>query len=434
MSGEGRVLVSLSEGREVRDFLENGLLTELTGAGLAVRIATAAFRVPALTRRFIGPGVEFVSLPETQPGRFLDRSVRIRKGLGRHPSARLLIEALARVERRWLHRAPGRYDPLLAGRPDLLLVLNVTPIAEAGLQASAAVAGVRCLGVVGSWDRLHKYMFSRCEDICVWSDVNRDEAVTLHGYPRERVHVLGAPQFDAYFDPASGRVPRSAVCSRLGLDPARPYLLLATNGMNLPNHDETYLLDSLLGALRAGQLPAGLQVVCRLHPHSRLEHFLQTAGTSGVVFSYMGYLPCLGGFMTRREVEEFAQLIRHAAVVVTPGSTLTLEAAIFDVPTVVPVFHTYEPERVGRHFSRRVFGRHFGRLRDRDQAPIASSEEEMLTLCRRALSEPGWYAERRRELVRDYVQFTDGQATRRLADLVLRLVEAERPRRSRPGR
>jgi len=416
-------LIALTEGRLVRDLLENDLLDFLADGGARVTLATPADRVPSFTARWNRDGLRFVHLFQTRDHPWLSRAVKVRKRLAAS-WPRPCLQAWLNLEHRLLFKLRPEYAQLLVeDRPNLVVATNATPPTESELVFAARRAGIPTLGVVGSWDRLHKFLYTRTEHLSVWSDLNRDESFQMEGYEPTKVHVTGPTQLDAYFG-EDVNCSRESTCVAEGLDPARPYIFLATAGSFVPAYDETYLLEWLLSQIGSGALPRDLQVLCRLHPFSRLEYFLPYAADPRVKLSHMGYIPTLGASMTRREVVQFGNLVRHAAAVVTPGSTLTLEAAIFDTPTVVPVFHSYQAELCERYYRTRVFGRHFRRIQEQNLVPIVHGAEELLSGVRRCLKEPAWYRDQRARLVRDYIQFTDGKSTRRLASLILQLAGA----------
>jgi CDP-glycerol glycerophosphotransferase (TagB/SpsB family) len=153
-----------------------------------------------------------------------------------------------------------------------------------------------------------------------------------------------------------------------------------------------------------------------------MEQFHSWNDHPDIRFSYMkGYIPTLGYTMSREEVGFVGNMLRHADVVITPGSTMTIEAAIFDTPVIVPVFHLYQSEMCERYYRTRVFGRHFGRIQQRNLVPILYSADETLKAINRCIDDPAWFRTERKELVADYCQFNDGNSTKRLADLALRL-------------
>jgi CDP-glycerol glycerophosphotransferase (TagB/SpsB family) len=347
--------------------------------------------------------------------------MRLRKRLARR-GWRSLLKFWLRFEREYLFRPITEYlDLLKRMRPSLVVSTNATTTRESEVISSAKSLGIKTLGVVGSWDRLHKFMYTRADHISVWNEINRQEAVELEGFERSTVHVTGPAQFDPYFDSES-EVSKEDFCVSMGLDPDRPIIMLATAGSFVQGYDESYMLDWLMEQIGSGAIPRRPQVICRMHPFSRIEQFLPWGDHPDVRLSHMrGYIPTLGYTMSREEVVQVSNMLRHADVVVTPGSTMTIEAAIFDTPVVVPVFHLYQNEMCERYYRTRVFGRHFGRIRQRNLVPIVYGPNDTLQAINRCIDEPAWMREQRRELVADYCQFTDGQSTKRLADLALRL-------------
>ena len=148
-------------------------------------------------------------------------------------------------------------------------------------------------------------------------------------------------------------------------------------------------------------------------------------GIPDVRISYItGYIPTLGWTMTRDDVIFMANLLRHSDVVVSSGSTVTIETAIFDTPTVVPIFHSYQPE-LGKQLYDQVLSRHFKRLAALDLVPFIREPDDLITAINRCLSDRGWYQVQRAQLVKDYIHYTDGLSTQRLADLILKFAGKE---------
>lgn len=414
--------MSLSEGRLVRDLLCNGFLDSLLEAGREVTILSPANRVPSFTAKWQRPGLKFEHLYGFDDSiSHLARSMRFRKRLARNGRRRLLT-AWLNLERKYVFPPKAEYVALMKNlRPSLVVATNATTTNEAQVVSSAKSLGIKTLGVIGSWDRLHKFLYTRTDHVSVWNDLNRQEAVELEGFDSSVVHVTGPAQFDPYFDPAS-RISKVDFCSSMGLDPGRAIIMLATAGSFMQGYDESYMLEWLMEQINSSAIPGRPQVICRLHPLSRLEQFLPWADHPDVRLSYIqGYIPTLGYTMSRDEVVQVSSMLRHSNLVITPGSTMTIEAAVFDTPVIVPVFHLYQQEMCERYYRTRVFGRHFGRIQQRNLVPILYGPTETLEAINRCIEEPGWMSEQRKELVQDYCQFTDGRSTPRLADLVLRL-------------
>jgi CDP-glycerol glycerophosphotransferase (TagB/SpsB family) len=232
---------------------------------------------------------------------------------------------------------------------------------------------------------------------------------------------LGAAQFDAYFAPGT-TWSREQFASYYQLDSSRPVIVLATLGAFLHLYDETYLVDWLLQEIANGGIPGKPQIVIRLHPASKLEYFQKYLSHPDVRISFIqGYIPSLGWTMTRDDVIAVANLLRHADLVISPGSTITIEAAIFDTPTIVPLFHVYQPELGKKQYDFHLRN-HFKRLRELDLVPFADTPDELRSYVNRALTDKSWYRNQRTQLVHDYICFTDGRSAERLSDLILQLI------------
>jgi CDP-glycerol glycerophosphotransferase (TagB/SpsB family) len=125
--------------------------------------------------------------------------------------------------------------------------------------------------------------------------------------------------------------------------------------------------------------------------------------------------------MAREDVITVANILRHSDVVISPGSTITIETAIFDTPTIVPVFHTYQPELGSLQFNQHL-ATHFRRLQELDLVPIVNDSESLVQAIHHALNDRTWYQQQRAQLVREYICYTDGKSTQRLADLICKLI------------
>jgi CDP-glycerol glycerophosphotransferase (TagB/SpsB family) len=240
---------------------------------------------------------------------------------------------------------------------------------------------------------------------------------------RRRLVVIGAPQFDPYFSPDSVWT-RAELAQSMQLDPQRPIITLATLGAAIVQpYDETHLVDFLLKAIADYRITGQPQLVVRLHPASRFENFAKYARLPDVRISHVdGYIPALDWTMTRDDVVRIGNLLRHSNVIISPGSTITLEAAVFDTPTIVPTFHMYQAEAAKVQFDHHLT-RHYKRLKELDLVPFVDAPAAMVEAINRCLADRTWYREKRAQLVRDYIQFTDGRSTERVADVIASFIE-----------
>ena len=121
-------------------------------------------------------------------------------------------------------------------QPDIVLV---TPLVDLGSEQvdyvkSARAQGVRTGLCVHSWDNLTNKGLIRIppDRVYVWNEVQKQEAVEMHGLQPEQVVVTGAPAYDQWF----ARIPsttRQAFCTKVGLPTDRPFIVyLCSSGVH----------------------------------------------------------------------------------------------------------------------------------------------------------------------------------------------------------
>lgn len=409
------IVISITEGRTIRDLLYNGLLEFLRAAGFSkITIFTEAVQVSEFIREFEGEGISFRMMHDVLGNKGRNRAFYIRRKLAR--INKYALNKWIQFEEHIFFPPPEEYiEYFNNSKPVLLLTTHAHLIKEAELISAAHRCGVPTLGIVRSWDNVHKGIRSRPEKLTAWNEINKRELVKLEGYRPEDILITGAPQFDQYFLKENIK-PRKQFFREKGLDEKRPLIFYASLGYFFSGNDETEWMDRLLELMDAGELTGYPQVICRLHPWSRYEHFEKYGSHPDVRLSYCNrYWPALTWYMTTEDMIDMANMLAHCDLVITPGSTVTLEAAIFNKPTLVPIFHTYQFERMKNYFNTWVLGKHFGRIEKLNLVPFAKTLEEFKPKINKCLSEPHWYREGRSQIVKDYIHFTDGKATERIA-------------------
>jgi hypothetical protein len=110
------------------------------------------------------------------------------------------------------------------------------------------------------------------------------------------------------------------------------------------------------------------------------------------------------------------------------ATTVTLESAIVDTPTLLVAFSPIDPDEMQRYVVGLHFGMHYKALVERDLVPVAWDRTQLVSWVNRYLDDPGLYRAQRETIVREWVQFTDGCSGRRLGDAILRGAGLEPPR------
>ena len=116
---------------------------------------------------------------------------------------------------------------LASHEPDIFVMC---PHLMPGMRHSDYLKATRALGLrsilcVASWDNLSskQQIHELPNRVLVWNETQVEEAVELHGVPRELLVTTGAQSFDQWFSREPR--PREEFCARVGLDPSKPYIL-----------------------------------------------------------------------------------------------------------------------------------------------------------------------------------------------------------------
>jgi hypothetical protein len=413
----GAIHIAITHGPRQRDFLRLGVLRELLDiVDVPIVIWTPATRDEVFMRECsVDPRVSVRHLDHFMPSRIQNTWLRLRRAF---LTSHAILRNAWRLERFLL---PSRRYEEIFRRENPALFVSTDPLSpsEWPVTVGAAAAGIPTLGLVRSWDHLHKRLSAYTHELGVWNQINKREAIELEHIPEHRVHVVGPVQFDPYFA-SETLVPRDEFLLGLGLDPEKKTILLATGGPFFKLAQSAWL-EELLDAKREGKFGAPIQIICRTHPSDMLGPFIKYLRDPAVVMDmHEEYSPTLDWVIGRPAMERQANMMAHSDIVLTPASTITLEAAIFDTPTLVIAYNNADPETIRGILDKYTFIHHFKEIVDRQLVPVARSTEEMITWVNRLLAEPAAFRPERSEIVRDWVEFTDGASAQRSAVAIAR--------------
>lgn len=254
----------------------------------------------------------------------------------------------------------------------------------------------------------------------VWSRVMADDAMRLLGVPARRIEICGPVSFDRYFQPL--RVDRRAYLTSRALDPDRPTILYA-GGPNLLTG--LHVLRLFLTKFR----PAfgECNIVMRLHPDPRLA-----ALPTGWCMEQIGrefhhvYISDPLRFSADTinaadDTDELHGLLKYSDVIIQHYSTLALEAAVCDLPTV---YMKYDPCHYFHYWSttsewqsRQI---HNQRALRRAAGREATSDDDLLKVATEYLENRQRDRDARREYALSECSYMDGRSCERLAAAISR--------------
>jgi len=282
-------------------------------------------------------------------------------------------------------------------RPDVLLV---TPLLYFGSRQVDYVRAARSRGIasvlgVGSWDHLTtKGLIHELPDrILVWNELQRTEAIELHGARPERVVVTGAQAYDHWFAarPASTR---DEFCARVGLPADRPYLLYLCSSPFIAPY-EVDVVRRWSAAIRGSRdetvRTAGILV--RPHPQNAAQWAeIDLSGCGALsVWPRAGANPI--GLDAR---SEYFDSMHHSHAVVGVNTSALIESGI--VGRLVYSFHVPE-------FSGTQEGTlHFRHLKNGGLLQLAETLDEHVGQLARSFASTEGDRQRVREFIRLFVR------------------------------
>ena len=314
----------------------------------------------------------------------------------------------------WLPADEGLVAYLHAIGPDAMVVTPLVLRGPSGAQQTQLVKAARRLRIpvalgVGSWDHLSSKGLIRVQPDCVllWNDVQRDEAVHMHGVPPARIVVTGAQPFDTWF----GRQPsltRAEFLCRVGLPDRRPVLVYVGSSRGIARPDlEVAFVREWLDAIRGAADPAlrGASVLIRPH-YSNMETWATVNWPDvdrapsdpgvGATVIYPRQRPSLP--MTDLDASDYFHSLFFAEAIVGINTSAMVEAAIVGRPVLTvrtPAFGDTQSETM-----------HFRYLLPAGGGCVQASAtfEEHLAQLRQTLADPDRDAAQRAQFVRRFVR------------------------------
>jgi hypothetical protein len=221
--------------------------------------------------------------------------------------------------------------------PDAIVVSPLVDAASAqvDLVKSAHSLGIPVAAGIASWDNLTNKGLLRVHPdlVLVWNEIQKHEAVSLHGVAPERVAVTGAQLFDRWFGRAPSR-DGDTFRRHIGLAGEAPYVLFTgSSGFISEGRAEVAFVRRWVAALRTcgDARVESLPIVIRPHPYNaRAWTDVDMSEFADVVVWPRGaYNP-----VAEDSRNDFFDSLYHSAAVVGINTSAMIEAAIVGRPVL----------------------------------------------------------------------------------------------------
>lgn len=321
-------------------------------------------------------------------------------------------------------------------KPDLLFLPNMFSPEDFRLMRQAKRRKIPTVTTAKSWDVLTTKAFTRvkADRLLVFNEFNRDEAISIGDYDPHCIVVTGFPQFDVYAREEVYQT-RDEFFRDIGADPSKRLVLIAVPGDWKTPHTKE-IMQELDKRIDEGRFPFPLQVLARFHPKYSdsseglaLKHFI--FDRPGMLLSEkrefsvdMGVSGTFAWTFTDRDIARLANSMRHADIVINTESTLTLDAAANDTPSILIAYDGKATlpywDSVARVYERE----HYQNVVRTGAAPLVCSDDELEQEITRFLSDRDYRARERAVLKEKLLFKTDGHSAERVARAVLDMLTA----------
>lgn len=329
----------------------------------------------------------------------------------------------------WLFRPTRDFEHLFR-KLDPDLVFNCSHIHGPQADLPMRIAhkmGFRTAVFIFSWDNLttRSRIFVPYDHYLMWNESMKRLLLEQYSDIKPaQVFVTGTPQFDFHYK-KEYCLSREALCAKMGLVPARPFILYTT-GMDTDFLDEHKFIELVIRILADSSFDPKPQLVVRAYIKGTSPEIqaLSKLKIPDVVFP-----PILWDrqwiMPLREDLTIYTSLLHHCALGINPASTVSLELMALDKPVInigmePPDSNLPEWEK----FSRHIDYEHYKPVAMSGGTMVARSIEDWSKMISIGLTEPGKDSNKRLGFMKNMMGDTlDGWSGQRVAEVLLKLTD-----------
>ena len=216
---------------------------------------------------------------------------------------------------------------------------NVTSVHDNLLLLEAQSRGVTTIAMTKSWDHLTSKGFIPVipDRLLVQTEEMKREAISIACVPETRIVVVGTPQFDVY-ESRETYVDKQAFLASVGYTVRVPkHIILYCSVGHLFSPYDQVIVGRLAEWIESGIVSQDTVILARLHP--KYAHSEESFSKSDYAHVYRPGIIVEPGKVASWEFEKpdiaiLANSLKHSSVVICTGSTMSVEASLFNRPTI----------------------------------------------------------------------------------------------------
>jgi hypothetical protein len=317
-------------------------------------------------------------------------------------------------------------------KPDCVIVTRVLNYSmDYPLMRRAVKEKVPVISLVSSWDNLTSKAFFpfSLHALVVWNHVMKQEAIDLFDFPEDKIFVSGIPRYDLLFK-EKNIASREDFFKRFGLDSSKKLVLYCTGSSKTgptivdPVSPQPKIAKYIAEEIQSGRFSVPAQLMIRLHPQANADEYSELMNRKDVVVHIPGRRAEFHDrLFSKNDDIELAESMIYSDVVINLGSTVTLDAAVFDTPIICENIDINGPRPLKLSVAKFYEFDHFAKLKTTGGFALANSLPELTQQIDHALKHPEHLRENRKKIVEQQCVYTDGMAGKRTADFILDILD-----------
>ena len=305
-------------------------------------------------------------------------------------------------------------------KPSVIFSTDIQNENDVALAQDARKLKIPVLGMVRSWDNLSQRIFRVIPDkLLVGAETIKDEALELHGFPENKISIVGYPYYDRYVKGAPIHSKKDFF-NKFRLDLQKKLILFAPIGdpTTIRKDIDQYVIG-LLGK-------ADAQVLVRL-PTNLTVDLNNFAVSPNVVLDRPGQVfkrdqtdtGFLDNEISRADDDSLIDSIYWSDLVVAGPTSIILDAVLFDKPVVAVNFYPTK-----RHFLDGIYHYQYHHLKEilrTGGVHLSESEDDFFSATKEYLANPSKDKEARSVIRSKWLSHVDGKSSERIVGEIIEI-------------
>jgi len=335
------------------------------------------------------------------------------------------------LARHWIRKIVRRLDYLLVGsdsfsryfekyHPSSVFLAHLFDDREVNLLREAKRRDVRTTGFINSWDKLTARHSMRLlpDSLIVFNNIVKQEAIDHADMDEKDIFVSGIPQYDWHvnYKPIS----REKFCEKNKLDSAKKIIVYAPMGKAFSDSDWD-IIDLLNYSITRDSI-TNAQLLVRFQPNDFTDE-AELKKRPWLIYDLPGVRFSrergVNWDMSFDDIRGLTDTLANVDLFICYASSISVEAAIFDVPVINIDFEIRKKEILSKTPTFFYQTAHYQNALKTGAIRLPESKEKLIEWINKYLENPGIDRNSRKCLVAEQCWKLDGKAGQRMADYII---------------